>query len=116
MGVTYGNSSEPPRKKTVCLIRRLRNITSAAADVRPQTGHWSTSRAAPQSRQRVIQVSIPSARRFQTGLRLRKFADQLLVGLVLFLWKGNRYAHAESGFDAAYPAVHTDRMVELKVR
>ncbi len=49
--------------------------TSAAADVSPHAGHWSTSRAVPQSRQRVMQLSIPSACRFRPRLRLRKFAD-----------------------------------------
>jgi len=38
--------------------KRLRNMTSAAADVSPQEGHWSAIRSEPQSRQRVIALSI----------------------------------------------------------
>src|SRR5690348_15761093 len=36
-------------------MSRLRNITSAAAEGKPQEGHWSAVRRAPQSGQRVIQ-------------------------------------------------------------
>src|SRR5581483_8342787 len=44
----------PTRKIAVRRTSRLRNITSAAADVSPQAGHWSVSRSEPQSRHRVI--------------------------------------------------------------
>src|SRR4029077_5855960 len=49
---------DPARNTAVRLSKRRRNMTSAAAEVRPQEGHWSATLSEPQSRQRVIALSI----------------------------------------------------------
>src|SRR5215831_10813501 len=108
----YGKPSEPARKMAVCLTNRLRNITSAAAEVSPQTGHWSTVRCAPQSRQRVMQGSIPSGGR----MRARKVGDELVVKFAVLFLKGDRDTHTLPRLDALDETVDRNGALELKVR
>src|SRR5258706_13702237 len=67
-------------------------------------------RSEPQSRQRVMQVSIPSGSRMRVG----KPGNELSVGILLLFGKGNRDAHAAAGFDTLDEAVYLDRAIELQ--
>src|SRR5260221_7877284 len=69
-------------------------------------------RSEPQSRQRVMQVSIPSAGR--SGC-LRKPGDQLMVGFLLLFGERNRNSHATSRFHTFYRTVYPDGAIEMQV-
>src|SRR5207244_12839797 len=67
-------------------------------------------RVAPQSRQRVMRLSIQSGSR----PRLRKPGDELVVGFLLLVGERDRNAHAAPGFDALHKAHNFHGTVQLQ--
>src|SRR6266576_5115830 len=69
-------------------------------------------RSEPQSRQRVMQLSIPSAGR--SGC-LGKPGDQLMVGFPLLFSERHGNPHAASRLHTFYRAIYPDRAIQMQV-